>query len=144
MSLMVADRALWAAEDADDPLRIAAVRWNLGHVLLSRPGQEAEAAEVELSAADELGRTLTAVDAVAVRGAEVDVGGAGARCPAQAVPAVVEVGEGLQASGDADARAGHPGGGGAAVCIAVAEVHRVAYRVPSSKTWATSTARRTL
>ncbi|WP_329595079.1 transcriptional regulator [Streptomyces sp. NBC_01362] len=67
--LMVADRALRAAEDADDPLRIAAARWNLGHVLLSRPGQEAEAAEVALSAADELDRMLTTVDAIAVRGA---------------------------------------------------------------------------
>lgn len=69
LSLLVADRALRAAEDADDPLRIAAARWNLGHVLFSRPGQEAEAADVALSAADELGRTLTTVDAVAVRGA---------------------------------------------------------------------------
>ncbi|MFJ1839918.1 helix-turn-helix domain-containing protein [Streptomyces sp. NPDC088175] len=69
LSLMVADRALRAAEDADDPLRIAAARWNLGHVLLSRPGQEAEAAEVALSAADELGRALGTVDALAIRGA---------------------------------------------------------------------------
>ncbi|MFG2221038.1 MULTISPECIES: helix-turn-helix domain-containing protein [unclassified Streptomyces] len=69
LALMVADRALRAAEDTDDPLRIAAARWNLGHVLHSRPGQEAEAAEVAMSAADELGRTLTTVDAVAVRGA---------------------------------------------------------------------------
>ncbi|MEV5554936.1 helix-turn-helix transcriptional regulator [Nonomuraea wenchangensis] len=35
LSLMVADRALRAAEDADDPLRSAAARWNLGHVLLA-------------------------------------------------------------------------------------------------------------
>ncbi|MGW7517380.1 transcriptional regulator [Streptomyces sp. NPDC054796] len=32
---MVADRARRAAEEADDPIRIAAAQWNLGHVLLS-------------------------------------------------------------------------------------------------------------
>ncbi|MFB8037081.1 helix-turn-helix domain-containing protein [Streptomyces sp. NPDC056004] len=69
LSLMVADRALRAAENADDPLRIAAARWNLGHVLLSQPGQETEAADVAMSAADELSRTLKTVDAIAVRGA---------------------------------------------------------------------------
>ncbi|WP_372411363.1 helix-turn-helix domain-containing protein [Streptomyces luteireticuli] len=36
LSLLVADRALRAAEDADDPLRIAAAQWNLGHVLLAQ------------------------------------------------------------------------------------------------------------
>ncbi|MEV6183432.1 hypothetical protein [Streptomyces sp. NPDC052015] len=35
LSLMVADRAIRAAEDADDPVRIAVGTWNLGHVLLS-------------------------------------------------------------------------------------------------------------
>ncbi|GAA2070525.1 helix-turn-helix transcriptional regulator [Streptomyces albiaxialis] len=35
LSLMVADRARRAAEDADDPIRIAAAHWNLGHVLLA-------------------------------------------------------------------------------------------------------------
>ncbi|MET9879274.1 helix-turn-helix transcriptional regulator [Actinacidiphila glaucinigra] len=35
LSLMVADRGLRAAEDADDPIRIAAAQWNLGHVLLA-------------------------------------------------------------------------------------------------------------
>ncbi|MCX4750881.1 helix-turn-helix domain-containing protein [Kitasatospora sp. NBC_01287] len=35
LSLMAADRAVRAAEDADDPLRIAAAQWNLGHVLLA-------------------------------------------------------------------------------------------------------------
>ncbi|OKI04917.1 transcriptional regulator [Streptomyces sp. CB02923] len=35
LSLMVADRAVRAAEDADDPLRVAAAQWNLGHVLLA-------------------------------------------------------------------------------------------------------------
>lgn len=35
LSLMAADRAMRAAEDADDPLRIAAAQWNVGHVLLA-------------------------------------------------------------------------------------------------------------
>ncbi|MGP3980884.1 helix-turn-helix domain-containing protein [Streptomyces sp. KR80] len=43
LSLMAADRAARAAEDADDPLRIAAASWNLGHVLLST--QAADGAE---------------------------------------------------------------------------------------------------
>nr|WP_243876596.1 helix-turn-helix transcriptional regulator [Streptomyces sp. 846.5] len=43
LSLMAADRAMRAAEDADDPLRIAAAQWNLGHVLLS--AGDAEGAE---------------------------------------------------------------------------------------------------
>ncbi|MGW7361993.1 transcriptional regulator [Streptomyces sp. NPDC054841] len=40
---MAADRAARAAEDADDPLRIAAASWNLGHVLLAT--QEPDGAE---------------------------------------------------------------------------------------------------
>lgn len=43
LSLLVADRALRAAEDADDPLRIAGAQWNLGHVLLAQ--DEPEGAE---------------------------------------------------------------------------------------------------
>lgn len=35
LSLMAADRAVRAAEEADDALRIAAAQWNLGHVLLA-------------------------------------------------------------------------------------------------------------
>ncbi|MFC1444207.1 helix-turn-helix transcriptional regulator [Streptacidiphilus sp. N1-10] len=35
LSMMAADRAVRAAEDADDPLRIAAAQWNLGHALLA-------------------------------------------------------------------------------------------------------------
>jgi hypothetical protein len=41
---MVADRGLRATEDADDPLRIAAAQWNLGHVLLSQADDEQDAA----------------------------------------------------------------------------------------------------
>ncbi|MER6610793.1 helix-turn-helix transcriptional regulator [Streptomyces sp. NPDC000927] len=69
LSLMAADRARRAAEDADDPLRIAAAAWNLGHALLSRAGDEQAAADVALVAAEELHRELTTPDAVAVRGA---------------------------------------------------------------------------
>ncbi|WP_405643479.1 helix-turn-helix domain-containing protein [Streptomyces uncialis] len=69
LSLMVADRALRAAEDADDPLRIAAARWNLGHALLSRPDGASAAADVVLNAAEELARTLDTPEAAAVGGA---------------------------------------------------------------------------
>lgn len=34
LSFLVADRALRAAEDADDPVRIATAHWNIGHTLL--------------------------------------------------------------------------------------------------------------
>jgi hypothetical protein len=43
LSLLAADRGIAAAYDADDPLRIAAAQWNLGHILLAQ--NEAEAAE---------------------------------------------------------------------------------------------------
>ncbi|MER6847707.1 hypothetical protein AB0A81_21250 [Streptomyces flaveolus] len=35
LATIAADRAQRAAEDADDPLRIAAAQWNLGHVLVT-------------------------------------------------------------------------------------------------------------
>lgn len=69
LSLMVADRALRSAEDADDPLRIATATWNLGHVMLSRPGDEQDAVDVVLRAAEDLQRSLTTSAAVAMRGA---------------------------------------------------------------------------
>ncbi len=53
LSLLVADRGLRAAEDADDPLRIAAARWNLGQVLLTT-GEPEVAEEVTIEAAEEL------------------------------------------------------------------------------------------
>lgn len=53
LSLLAADRAVRAAEDADDPLRIAAGKWNLGHALLAQ--DEGETAEqVAISAAEAL------------------------------------------------------------------------------------------
>ncbi|WP_328380749.1 helix-turn-helix domain-containing protein (plasmid) [Streptomyces sp. NBC_00440] len=69
LALMVADRALRAAEDADDPLRIAAAQWNLGHVLLSQPGDEHAARDTALRAAEALQRELQGPEAVAVQGA---------------------------------------------------------------------------
>jgi tetratricopeptide (TPR) repeat protein len=53
LSLLVADRAIRAAEAADDPLRIAAAKWNLGHVLLA-DGEVQAAEEVAIRAAEEL------------------------------------------------------------------------------------------
>lgn len=46
LALMVADRQLRAAEDADDPIRLPAARWILGHCLLSQEGGAEEAGEV--------------------------------------------------------------------------------------------------
>jgi transcriptional regulator with XRE-family HTH domain len=53
LSLLVADRGLRAAEDADDPLRIAAARWNLGQVLLTT-GEPEVAEEVTIKAAEDI------------------------------------------------------------------------------------------
>ncbi|WP_063735476.1 helix-turn-helix domain-containing protein [Streptomyces sp. RTd22] len=53
LSMMAADRAVRAAEGADDPLRIAAAQWNMGHVLLA--AREPDGAEqVALRAVEEL------------------------------------------------------------------------------------------
>jgi transcriptional regulator with XRE-family HTH domain len=43
LSLLAADRGIAAAYEADDPLRIAAAHWNLGHIQLAQ--NESEAAE---------------------------------------------------------------------------------------------------
>ncbi|GFN01344.1 hypothetical protein Sfulv_61540 [Streptomyces fulvorobeus] len=69
LSLMVTDRALRAAEDADDPLRIASARWNLGHVLLSQPGSEQDAVDVAIAASRDLAAAVDSSAAAAVRGA---------------------------------------------------------------------------
>ncbi|MFI1183945.1 helix-turn-helix domain-containing protein [Streptomyces sp. NPDC020799] len=53
LSLLVADRALRAAEEADDPLRIAAAHWNLGHVLLAA-GDHEGAEQVAIQAVENL------------------------------------------------------------------------------------------
>ncbi|MFF4602602.1 helix-turn-helix domain-containing protein [Streptomyces sp. NPDC001339] len=71
LSLMVADRAIRAAEDADDPIRIAAAQWNLGHVLLShdQPGAVAEAGEVAALAVEQLRQAPPTAEADAMHGA---------------------------------------------------------------------------
>ncbi|WP_405467431.1 helix-turn-helix domain-containing protein [Streptomyces canus] len=71
LALLVADRAMQAAEEADDPVRRAAASWNLGHVLLSHnePDAVEEAKEIALQAVEDL-RTLPASTASqAVEGA---------------------------------------------------------------------------
>ena len=57
LSLMAADRAARAAEEADDPLRIAAASWNLGHVLMW-DGEPEGAEEVATRASAALAREL--------------------------------------------------------------------------------------
>jgi transcriptional regulator with XRE-family HTH domain len=53
LSLLAADRGVLAAEAADDPVRIAAAKWNLGHILLAQ-GEADGAEEVAMRAIDEL------------------------------------------------------------------------------------------
>ncbi|MEU6351097.1 helix-turn-helix transcriptional regulator [Streptomyces sp. NPDC047072] len=71
LSLMVADRAIRAAEEADDPVRIAAAQWNLGHVLLSHnePTAVEEAKEIALRAGEQLRQGPMSAEAKAVEGA---------------------------------------------------------------------------
>ncbi|REK91094.1 XRE family transcriptional regulator [Streptomyces inhibens] len=71
LALVAADRAIRAAQDADDPLRIAAGQWNLGHVLLSddRPDAPAEAAEVAALAINQLRHETAHPDIQAAQGA---------------------------------------------------------------------------
>ncbi|MFJ3674004.1 helix-turn-helix domain-containing protein [Streptomyces sp. NPDC090106] len=71
LSLMVADRAIRAAEDADDPVRIATAQWNLGHVFLSHsePGAVEEAKEIALRAVDQLRCGPRTAETRAVEGA---------------------------------------------------------------------------
>lgn len=70
LSLLVADRGVLAAEAADDPVRIAAAKWNLGHILLAQ-GQPDGAEEVANRAVEDLERDTADddLDAVAVAGA---------------------------------------------------------------------------
>ncbi|RFU85178.1 XRE family transcriptional regulator [Streptomyces triticagri] len=69
LSLMVADRARRAAEDADDPIRIAAAHWNLGHCLLSRDGGAQEADDVARTALEQLHTVPNGPDTAAMQGA---------------------------------------------------------------------------
>jgi DNA-binding XRE family transcriptional regulator len=69
LSLLAADRAMAAAEEADDPLRIAAAQWNLGHILLAQDESEA-AEEISLRAAETLKPRLNdGTDWIAMYGA---------------------------------------------------------------------------
>jgi transcriptional regulator with XRE-family HTH domain len=52
LSLLVADRAARVAEAADDPLRMAAAKWNLGHVLLAN-NQPEGAEDITVRAAEQ-------------------------------------------------------------------------------------------
>lgn len=54
LSLVAADRGMLAADGAGDPVRVAAARWNLGHVLLAL-GQPGAAEDTALAAISELG-----------------------------------------------------------------------------------------
>ncbi|ARQ69164.1 helix-turn-helix domain-containing protein [Streptomyces marincola] len=68
LSLMVADRALRAAEEASDSVRIATAHWNLGHILLG--DQQNEAAEqVARHGIERLQRTSASRDVEALKGA---------------------------------------------------------------------------
>lgn len=69
LSLLAADRGVLASEDADDPLRIAAAKWNLGQILLAQG--EPEGAEDVAMAATEALPDLAASDSdfAAMRGA---------------------------------------------------------------------------
>jgi DNA-binding XRE family transcriptional regulator len=70
LSLLVADRGVLAAEAADDPVRIAAAKWNLGHILLAQ-GEADGAEDVAMTAIEDLQRQISAddVDAVGMAGA---------------------------------------------------------------------------
>ncbi|WP_328657535.1 helix-turn-helix domain-containing protein [Streptomyces sp. NBC_00334] len=69
LATLAADRAMRAAEDADDPLRIAAAQWNLGHVLLAA-SQPAEAEDLALHAAEQVAAArLPDVERAAMGGA---------------------------------------------------------------------------
>jgi DNA-binding XRE family transcriptional regulator len=70
LSLLVADRGVLAAEAADDPVRMAGAKWNLGHILLAQ-GQPDGAEEVAIRAVEDLERDAVDgdLDAVAMVGA---------------------------------------------------------------------------
>ncbi|HEY3732358.1 MAG TPA: helix-turn-helix transcriptional regulator [Streptosporangiaceae bacterium] len=70
LSLLAADRAVLAADAADDPVRMAAAKWNLGHILLAQ-GEPDGAEEVVVKAIEALHREMPQGDqtAVAIEGA---------------------------------------------------------------------------
>ena len=70
LSLLVADRGVLSAEAADDPVRMAAAKWNLGHILLAQ-GETDGAEEVAMTAIEDLHHDTSDddVDAVGMAGA---------------------------------------------------------------------------
>ncbi|KAB8192534.1 helix-turn-helix domain-containing protein [Nonomuraea phyllanthi] len=104
LSLMVADRALRAAEDADDPIRLSAAQWNLGHVLLA-DGEYEGAKQVALRGIEGLRALPRDADTIAMAGALELVavvadarrkrwGQARERLSSNATPRAQQVGEG--------------------------------------------------
>lgn len=71
LSAIVADRAIRSADEADDPVLMATARWNMGHVLLSDPRDEAadEAEEIALTAIRQIERERRTPDLTAMQGA---------------------------------------------------------------------------
>lgn len=68
LALLAADRGLAAAENADDPIRLAAARWNLAHVLLAQ-GRPASAEAVAVHAAEAIAPQVgDDLNALAVQG----------------------------------------------------------------------------
>jgi transcriptional regulator with XRE-family HTH domain len=69
LALLVADRGVLMAQAADDPIRLAAAKWSLGHVLLAQ-GESEGAEDVAMQAVGELRRNQEiTTDAVALTGA---------------------------------------------------------------------------
>ncbi|MBO0853956.1 MAG: helix-turn-helix transcriptional regulator [Nocardia sp.] len=69
LSFLVADRGMRAAEDADNPLCLAAARWNFGHALLMANDCDAAIEFAEQAAADVLADDSVCSDAPALAGA---------------------------------------------------------------------------
>ncbi|ATL68810.1 helix-turn-helix domain-containing protein [Nocardia terpenica] len=84
LSFVVADRALRAAEDSADPLRLAVARWNLGHALLIS-GEFDAALELTTHAADSvINETGSDTVGVAMAGALQLVAAIAESCSGQA------------------------------------------------------------
>lgn len=69
LSFLVADRGLRAAEDADDPIRLAVARWNIGHTLLMSNEHEAATELAEFASNRVLLDAGTTAEAIAIAGA---------------------------------------------------------------------------
>jgi transcriptional regulator with XRE-family HTH domain len=65
LSLLVADRGVLAAEAVDDPVWMAAAKWNLGHILLAQ-GEADGAEDVVMRAIEDLRREASLEDLGAV------------------------------------------------------------------------------